>query len=247
MDDMTGVYFQKKDRHNQYYIYADNNEWTSWGLIESKKPVFKTFYKYKPDFLYFKQYSDFLIKINPVFHFEIGKDLERDHLLYHNIRGIEIRGMISEKLGFYSFVSDNQIGLPLYEHSKVLREEAMPGEGKFEPYHSSIGNNLLASGIDFFKATGYISFNPIERINIQFGHDKNFIGNGIRSLFLSEYSANYMFLKINTRVWRFNYQNIFTELTSQFNYGPDQLLPKKICRLSSLEFKRDEMVKYGIV
>ena len=50
---------------------------------------------------------------------------------------------------------------------------------------------------------------------MQLGHDRNFIGNGYRSLILADYSTPYFFLKLNTRIWKFNYQNLFAELTAR--------------------------------
>ena len=34
--------------------------------------------------------------------------------------------------------------------------------------------------------------------------------------FFSDFGNNYLFLKINTRIWKINYQNIFMELNPQF-------------------------------
>jgi hypothetical protein len=45
--------------------------------------------------------------------------------------------------------------------------------------------------------------------------------------FLSDFGANYLFLKLNTNVWKFNYQNIFAELTKFYPRGGDGLLTKK--------------------
>jgi len=73
-------------------------------------------------------------------------------------------------------------------------------------------------GIDFLQARGYFTFSPVKPIRIQFGQDRNFIGNGIRSLLLSDFATDYLFLKINTKVWRFNYQNLFMQLTDRYGY-----------------------------
>ena len=40
-----------------------------------------------------------------------------------------------------------------------------------------------------------VSYTPNKVLNIQFGHGKNFIGDGYRSLFLSDVSSPYPFLK----------------------------------------------------
>ena len=66
-------------------------------------------------------------------------------------------------------------------------------------------------------------------VNLELGHGRHFLGNGMRSLFLSDFSTDYFYLKLNTRVWKFHYQNIFGELTrpDRSSDPGDRLLPKK--------------------
>lgn len=61
----------------------------------------------------------------------------------------------------------------------------------------------------FFDPSGYISYSPSKRFNVQAGYDKLFIGNGYRSLFLSDNANQAAFLKLDTRVWRLRYVNIW--------------------------------------
>ena len=87
------------------------------------------------------------------------------------------------------------------------------------------------AGVDYLVAQGYVGVDLMkDHIGIQFGHGQNFIGDGHRSLFLSDYSTNYFYLKLNTRVWKIHYQSIFAQLIQ--NYGQAQrafdfALPKK--------------------
>src|SRR5690606_40931559 len=83
------------------------------------------------------------------------------------------------------------------------------------------------TGQDYFTARGYVTFNALNVVDFQFGHDRNFIGNGHRSLFLSDYPNNYFFLKMQTKIWRITYTNLFTEFIQQYNRGGDRLLDKK--------------------
>lgn len=61
----------------------------------------------------------------------------------------------------------------------------------------------------FFVPTGYLSYTPSEHFNVMVGHDRLFLGNGYRSLILSDNAAPYSFLKLDTRFWRIRYVNIF--------------------------------------
>ena len=63
-------------------------------------------------------------------------------------------------------------------------------------------------------ASGYISFMPHRAVNLQFGTGKHFIGEGYRSLLLSDNSFNYPYLRATSRWFKdkVQYTNIFASL-----------------------------------
>lgn len=159
-----------------------------------------------PSALFSEKNKDLTLIINPVLGFSGGKDFSNDSTTtFQNTRGIEVRGSIDNKVGFYSYLTENQFRFPNYYNQIIDSTGVIPGNG----FHKKFGSNAH----DFFLARGYITFSPTKHIGVQFGHDRNFIGNGYRSLILSNFSNPYLFLKINTKIWRFNYQNLFTQLT----------------------------------
>lgn len=246
-DTMLDAGFGRLDRLNQYYLYKNSNEWKEdRGLIESKKPFLKHFYKYKSDFFYRREGKEFVIKVNPILHLQLGSSSDTDGLRYQNQKGVEARGWIGQKVGFYTSLTDNQSSFPNFIEERIRTAGAVPGEGRFKEFNSSIGDDLFAFGHDYFNATGYITFSPIEQISLQMGHDKNFIGNGIRSLLLSDYSNDYFFLKANTKIWKFNYQNLFMQLTSQFDRGADALLPSKYAAMHHLSLNLTKWLNLGV-
>lgn len=62
----------------------------------------------------------------------------------------------------------------------------------------------------FFDPSGFLSYSPSIHFNVQAGYDKLFIGNGHRSLFLSDNADQYAFVKLDTRIWRLRYINIWS-------------------------------------
>lgn len=208
----------KRFNYNVRNLLWDNEEWTSDTLIASKKAVFNTFYR-KPASLYSVETDDFVLKINPALQFELGGQPGSDGLRFKNSRGVEVRGSIKKKLSFYTFLTDNQARGMDYVQQHIKDESAVPGNGYYKDFRTT--------GVDYFTARGYIIFNVLDHIDVQVGHDKNFIGNGYRSLFLSDYGNSYFFMKLQTTVWRITYTNLFTEMTATYNRGGDRLLPKK--------------------
>ncbi|MBF9236471.1 hypothetical protein I2I05_03590 [Hymenobacter sp. BT683] len=228
------------DRFNAEYLVKDNWLNSSQGatLNESAKPILTNFYRNQTD-LYHVQADGFALRVNPVLLLQAGRDSELSGLRYVNTRGVQLEGTIDQKLGFYTFLADNQMGVPQYVQDRIQRDQIVPHEGYWKYFKTERGSQY-----DFFTARGGITY-ATKYVNLQLAHDRNFIGNGYRSLILSDYSAPYFFLKVNTRIWKFNYQNIFAELTAQKEIQ-DQVYPKKYMAMHHLSFDVTPNLNIGV-
>lgn len=224
------------DRFNISYLQNDSWEWLAGhypnGIDENKaiqnntrKPFLRHLFQKKSDFYYY-QNEDFDIHINPILHFGIGQDNLTSNQPFINTRGIEIRGNLNKKLSFYTMLTENQIAYPQYVRDYVMLYKGFPYEG-FTKVNNNDSTKLVT---DFFSARGYITFKALKNLTLQFGHDKNFIGSGIRSMILSDFSAPYLHLKAITQVGRFQYINIFAQTINKqvavAADGTEQLPPK---------------------
>ncbi len=59
-------------------------------------------------------------------------------------------------------------------------------------------------------AFGSASFTPNKFFSFELGRDKHFIGHGYRSLILSDNANVYPYFKIDTKVWKIRYTNIYS-------------------------------------
>ncbi len=185
---------------------------TSPYYIRSRKPIWKYFYRTPANFFELDR-PFFQLRINPIIDFRMAKAQDDDELIFYNRRGIEVRGGIDDRVYFYSNILETQARFPDYVSDRIERDKAVPGATLYKEYESSIFD--ITNGYDFLIAQGYLGFNLTRHIGMQIGHGQNFIGNGYRSLLLSDFSANYLYIKLNTRVWKFHYQNIFAELSAE--------------------------------
>ncbi len=220
----------RADRFNAQYLVQDNwaNSDQGTSLNPSPKPFLSYFYRNQTD-LYHVDSKDFTLRVNPVLLLQAGRDNQNtDGLRYVNTRGVQLEGTIDQRLGFYAFLTDNQEAVPQYVQNRIVRDTIVPHEGYWK-YFKKVGG----SAYDFFTARGGITYAATKHINVQLAHDRNFIGNGYRSLILSDYSTPYFFLKINTRVWKLNYMNLFAELNAE-KKNTDQVYPKKYLALHHL-------------
>ncbi|MFW5760731.1 MAG: hypothetical protein ACOCXH_07125 [Cyclobacteriaceae bacterium] len=237
------LFFSISDDFNLQYLANDNWEWYDSVPAFNSNPVFNTFYRVPTDFYHVDE-KDFDLHINPVLYLQAGTELDSDITPYLNTRGLRIRGMIGQRLGFFSFLSENQAIYPSYVRSFVQENRAIPGQGYYKRFKEN--------GQDYFSVAGYISFDVVPQyINLQFGHDKFFIGNGHRSLILSDASSKYLFLKLNTRIWKFNYTNLFTELRADaFGFANSPLarddFPRKYMTFHHLSLNIGKKLNIGV-
>ena len=229
------------DEYNMQSLLMNNAECVTGNTADfiSKKPLLKTFYKTKANFFEVNN-KDFFLAINPVLQVKIGKETDYDETLYLNSRGLTIRGRIAGKIGFSSTITDNQERGPVFYQQQVKNLRAVPGVGFYKVFKKDL------SAQDYFDARGSITFNAAKFIDFQLGYDKNFIGNGYRSLFLSDWGNSYLFAKINTRIWKFNYQNIFMELMPQFKKSGDSLLKRKYAAMHHLSMNVTKWLNIGL-
>ncbi|MEQ6120077.1 hypothetical protein [Reichenbachiella sp. MALMAid0571] len=230
------------DEANIKYLKTDNWEYFKNGDEDSEKPFLKVFYKKKPDFVHVDT-KDFDLHVKPVLYFSTGHDANSTSSPYINSRGVELRGKIDNKISFYTFLTENQAVFPKYVQDYSSSRGIVPNEGFWKLF----GGN----GYDFFTARGYIQFNATKHIGIQFGHDRNFVGNGYRSMLLSDISASYPFIKIQTKIWKLQYTNLYAELTADAPYTATGSLgtkefPKKFMTLHHLSINVSKKLNLGI-
>lgn len=238
----TAVALSAVDKYNVESLLMNNAEWVRSDdhRFRSRRPVWNTFYRTKAN-LFEVNEKDFFLAINPVLQFQQSFEKDNDERVFLNSRGVTLRGMIARRVGFYTSLVENLERAPFFVQDRVDSFRAVPGAGRFNAYKNT--------GWDYSDARGGITFNAAKYIDFQFAYDRNFIGNGYRSLFLSEYGTNYLFLKVNTRIWKLNYQNIFMEVNPQFSQATrsnDLLLDKKYGAIHHLSINATKWLNVGL-
>lgn len=221
----------------------DGSEYTLQDF--ERKPILKYFYKDKANFYTVKTPS-FQLYLNPVFNLGFTHQPNYDEYVYQNTRGVEIRAYIDSKLYVYARFLENQRHFTDFVTARINKFQAIPGQGSFKGFNSTVTDKL--AGYDYFNTVAYLGFKPIKSIDIEFGHDNHFIGDGYRSLLLSNYASNYLYLKLDWNIWKFRYQNIFAEISpiSIVQAQDDSVLPRKYSATHYLSFLPNSRFEIGI-
>lgn len=248
-NELLGRAFKLRDSASdrQDYLYGRSYEESDLYLrmdnvrMKRQKKKF-TFYNYYGA-LYSLKKEDYLIVVNPVLNFVGGKESLSDNTLYQNTRGAEIWGNIGgaeRGVGFYTYFTDNQALLPTQYRYFQDSLNFVPNEFFYKKFKNQ-------GAVDYFQARGYVTFNAAkEHIKFQFGHDKNKIGQGYRSLILSDFAPQYLFFKINTDIGRVHYQNLFTQFTDNGPILGNTLFGKKYAAFHRLSVDVLDNLNIGV-
>ena len=139
--------------------------------------------------------GDVHLTIDPVFHFELGQDFNDPTefsdttRFYHNARGVSVRGDLGPRFSFETTFYENQAIYPQYLYLYSQRTGVVPGQGRIKGFKNR--------AYDFSWAQGNVSWSPATWLNVQFGHGRHFVGNGYRSMLLSDNALNYPYLKFS--------------------------------------------------
>ena len=145
----------------------------------------------------FKVYIDFLPD------FQVGRDLNKG-TTWLNTRGYQIQGSIGKKFSFYSSGYENQGRFPRYLTEFIDSNKIIPGL-----VNDKFGSSRNTK--DWAYATAIINYTANKHFSFTLGQDKNFIGDGYRSMLLSDVAANYPFFKIETTLGNVKYLNIWAQ------------------------------------
>ena len=190
---------------NKYYNFESENQ----KLLKSSKSWLGRKW-WNEHFVTFKG-KDYWFTLDPGLDLQVGKDVDPKLNTYNNTRLVHVQGGLGKNIGFAAVVYESQGRFAGYfnEYAESIKPDGgnpaiIPGMG--------IAKKFRSDSYDYPIATGHISYTPSKWFNIQLGHGKTFIGDGYRSLFLSDNSSPYPFFKINTTFWKLKYTNTWMSL-----------------------------------
>ena len=181
----------------------------------------------------------FYIAANPIVRFDIGRGANYEKSSY-NLIGLEIMANIGEKVSVYTAFLENQAIFPSYLNNYVRVNRIAPGEGKVR--------NFKDKGFDFSRAMGALTYTPNTHFTLELGHGKHFIGDGYRSLLLSDNSFVFPYIKFTTQFWKIKYVNIYSELINNVQNETDFTLgfPRKLATFNYLSLAATPWLSLGV-
>ena len=195
--------------------------------------------------------DDYRFTIDPLMDFQFGNELREDSdysdttSFYVNTRGFRIQGDIGEQFSFESFFFENQAFFPTYLRDYVESSGVVPGQGRTKVFKET--------GFDYAFSEAYLNYTHSEYFSVSAGHGRQFIGEGYRSMLLSDFAFNYPYLRFKTTFWdeRIQYINSFTYMQSLDRIPvattPEALFQPKLTSFQYLDIKIHKRLYLGLM
>jgi hypothetical protein len=182
----------------------------------------------------------FHITAAPYIRFELGYDNLPGRTINFNKRGVVLTANIGKKVSIFTSFSENQAKYPEYITGQIRATRVVPGEGK--------ARNFESNAFDFSNVWAYFNYRPNKYFSAEFGNGKHFIGDGYRSLLLSDNAFVYPYAKATVDFWRFRYQMIYSEFQNDIRETNDFTLgvTRKFSTMNYLTLNATNWMQIGL-
>jgi hypothetical protein len=162
--------------------------------------------------------ENYHLSISPIVDFSLGKDISdtSDRRLFQNTRGIFIEGDLMKNFSFSTSIYENQARFTRYESAfyqsigelypnqtsgvYTTQNAVIPGSARTKPFKED--------GFDYAYAMGNMIYRPVRQVALSAGNTLQFIGDGYRSMLLSDNALPAPFFRVDYKIskrWEFNY------------------------------------------
>src|ERR1700744_438809 len=138
----------------------------------------------------------------------VGRDLSNDKTINTTTAGFQLGGSVSNQF-FYNvsgFVSQGVF--PSYESAYINQVGMIPGQATA---------HVNGNGYDWSYLTANFAYTPVKYLTISAGRDKTFIGDGYRSLLLSDVAKPYPFFKLMANLGNVKYMVLWANFDDPEN------------------------------
>lgn len=179
--------------------------------------------------------ENFKLYINPIINtgFGIEKTNSKNLALNETAFGLSIKTSLKKKWsGEFDFLADNS-QYPLHIDHLLKLQNTGQGYGYTKDQQSL-----------YFQ--GNLTFTADDVFAFQAGMGKNFIGDGYRSLFLSDYANSYPYFKVTANFWKIKYMALYTNFQDiRFGNGNFSDFYQKFSTIHYLSYNATKWLNFG--
>ena len=141
--------------------------------------------------------NQYNVQVLPIVDLQTGYDVLASKFVSETFGGAHTKLNINDDFTFALTAIGGRVSYPGFIDTTIQTTALIPGLGR--AFKNKDGS------YNFANLSGYLSYSPNKTFNFQLGKDKHFIGDGYRSLLLSDFSNNNPYFGINANIWRIQY------------------------------------------
>ncbi|MBS3737821.1 MAG: hypothetical protein KGY51_02345 [Psychroflexus sp.] len=189
--------------------------------------------------------KNYCLTVDFGFDLQLGRDTGTDLNTYNNTRVAFVQGGVGEKLTYYGAIFERQGRFADY-YNRLARSIApidgnpaiIPGRG--------IAKRFNADAFDYPVTVGYINYRFNDNFNAQIGNYKNILGDGYRSLFLSDNASPYPYVKVDAEFWKIKYTNIWMQARNTNLLTEREAFQTKFMAIHHLSYNLNKKLNIGL-
>jgi hypothetical protein len=128
---------------------------------------------------------------------------DNSKFIYTNTRGYDLSGNVGDKFYFQTDFYENQATFPGYVDSIIRKTSVIPFQNNFK--------NIKGKGFDYSYSSARLIYTPNKYLLFNLGYGTNFIGDGYRSLLLSDYNYNYPYFRTSINFGSVQYSVMYSQ------------------------------------
>ncbi|MFT6745758.1 MAG: hypothetical protein ACJAZ2_000092 [Glaciecola sp.] len=164
--------------------------------------------------------KDYDITLDPYEGLLVGYETALNKNIWYNKRGVFLNGRFGQKIKIHSYIQEGPIKPEPFISDYINTSRVIPGEGE-----------VHVDGTDVFgrySSFGGVEYKASKFVDLTLAHGKNFLGEGYRSLILSDAGPNYLFGRMD---FHFGEKINYTTIVSEFiDYRPDMVQSGNVLR-----------------
>ena len=152
--------------------------------------------------------------------------------------GLQLGGTVSNKFSYNITAFENSEVFPDYINTYITQTGIIPGQ--------ALANSNGYKSYNWAYVTALASYTPNKYLNVSIGRDKNFIGDGYRSLLLSDYASPYLFFKLTGTLGSVKYMSMWTYMNDPASTSPYHINRNKFGVFHYLDWNATNRLSLGV-
>jgi len=176
--------------------------------------------------------------VRPLLDLSFGVQNKSQSKLEGTGGGVEVQFRHKNWKSGISYLLNNQ-RYAAYQSAFINKNKVVPG--------MSVASGTFGGRKRSTYLSAFVNYTPIKYFELEAGYGRNFIGDGYRSLLLSDVANASPYLKIQTKFWKIQYTNLFASHRNIYNVeGRGELYEKKYTASHYLDWKATKWLSVGL-